>query len=105
MITNWVAQAAIDGGKPLPGKEGLNSAERQELTLLLRELCQVQMERDIFAKATAWFAAKGERTSTTSSNSEREPCRRFDRDDVPRVEGLAERLLCVARSRPIAPVD
>ena len=68
-ITNWIAQAAIDAGKPLPGKEGLSSAERQELTRLRRELRQVQMERDILAKATAWFAAKGEKTSTTSSNS------------------------------------
>ena len=68
-ITNWVAQAAIDAGKPLPGKEGLTSGEREELTRLRRELRRVQMERDILAKATAWFAAKGERTSTTSSNS------------------------------------
>ncbi len=68
-ITNWIAQAAIDAGKPLPGKEGLTSAERQELTHLRRELRRVQQERDILAKATAWFAAKGERTSTTSSNS------------------------------------
>ena len=68
-ITNWIAQAAIDAGRPLPGKEGLTSAERQELTRLRRELRQVQMERDILAKATAWFAAKGEKTFTTSSNS------------------------------------
>ena len=36
---------------------------------LRRRLKQVQMERDILAKATAWFAGKSERTSTTSSNS------------------------------------
>jgi transposase len=29
-ITNWVCQAAIDSGKPLPGKEGLTTAEREE---------------------------------------------------------------------------
>ena len=68
-VTNWIAQAAIDGGKPLPGKDGLTSAEREELTRLRRENRRLQMERDILAKATAWFAAKGERTSTTSSNS------------------------------------
>jgi transposase len=68
-ITNWIAQAAIDAGKPLPGKDGLSSAEREELTRLRRENRRLQMERDILAKATAWFAAKGERTSTTSSNS------------------------------------
>ena len=68
-ITNWIAQAAIDAGTPLPGREGLTSAERQELTHLRRELRRVQQERDILAKATAWFAARGEKTSTTSSNS------------------------------------
>ena len=68
-ISNWVAQAAIDRGKPLPGKDGLSSAEREELTRLRRENRRLQMERDILAKATAWFAAKGEKTSTPSSNS------------------------------------
>lgn len=32
-------------------------------------LRQVQMERDILAKATAWFAGKSEKTSTPSTNS------------------------------------
>jgi transposase len=68
-IINWVAQAAIDAGKPLPGKDGLSTAEREELSRLRRQVRQLQMERDILAKATAWFAAKGERTSMTSSNS------------------------------------
>ena len=68
-IINWVAQAAIDAGKPLPGKDGLSTTEREELSRLRRQVRQLQMERDILAKATAWFAAKGERTSTTSSNS------------------------------------
>jgi transposase len=68
-IRNWVAQAAIDSGKPLPGKEGLTSAEREELTRLRRQVRQLQTERDILAKATAWFAARGEKTSNPSSNS------------------------------------
>ena len=56
-VRNWVAQAAIDKGKPPPGKEGaLTSAEREELTRLRRQVRQLQMERDILAKATAWFA-------------------------------------------------
>lgn len=33
-ITNRVAQTAIDSGKPLPGKEGLTTAEREELVRL-----------------------------------------------------------------------
>ena len=52
-ITNWVAQDAIDRGKPLPGKDGLSSAEREELSLLRRENRQLKVERDILAKATA----------------------------------------------------
>lgn len=68
-ITNWVGQAAINSGKPLPGKEGLTTAEREELVRLRRQLRQVQQERDILAKATAWFAVKGDKTSIGSSNS------------------------------------
>ena len=47
----------------------LNAAERQELVELRRKLRQVQMERDILAKATAWFAGKSEKTSMTSTGS------------------------------------
>ena len=68
-IANWVAQAARDDGKPLPGKEGLSSTEREELARLRRQLRQVQMEREILAKATAWFAAKSDKTFIASSDS------------------------------------
>lgn len=68
-VTNWVAQAAIDAGQPLPGKDGLSSAERGELMRLRRENRRLQQERDILAKATAWFAAKGDKTFTPSSSS------------------------------------
>jgi transposase len=64
-VRNWVAQSAIDDGKPLPRKEGLTSAEREELARLRRQVRQLQMERDILAKATAWFAGK----NGSSSNS------------------------------------
>ena len=49
-ITNWIAQAAIVAGKPSPGKDGLSSAEREELTRLRREDRRLQMERNILAK-------------------------------------------------------
>ena len=42
----------------------LNAAERQELIELRGKLRQVQQERDILAKATAWFAGKSEQTPT-----------------------------------------
>lgn len=67
-MTNWVGQAAIDEDKPLPGKEGLTTAEREELVRLRRPARQVQMERAILAKATAWFASRSAVTFTTSSD-------------------------------------
>ena len=47
----------------------LNVAEQQELLELRRKLRQVQMERDILAKATARFAGKSARASTASTSS------------------------------------
>jgi transposase len=64
-IRNWVAQSAIDKRKPGAPKQGLTSAEREELARLRRQVRQLQMERDILAKATAWFAGK----NGTSSSS------------------------------------
>jgi len=64
----WIAQDGRDSGKPLPGKEGLTTAEREELVRLRRRLRQVEQERDILAKATAWFAGKSEKTSMPSTN-------------------------------------
>jgi transposase len=68
-ISNWIAQDGRDRGKPLPGKEGLTSAEREELARLRRQVRQLQTERDILAKATAWFAGRSEKTFTPSTNS------------------------------------
>ena len=68
-VTNWVAQAAIDEGKPLPGKNGLTTSEREELNRLRRENRQLRQERDNLSKAAAWFANKGDKASTPSSNS------------------------------------
>lgn len=65
-ITNCVGQAAIDDGKPLPGKEGLTTAN---CCACAGQLRQVQTERDILAKATAWFAGRSDATSTKSSDS------------------------------------
>ena len=71
-IRIWVQRA--DGDTPpaisRAGEQtSLSAVERHELVELRRRLKQVQMERDILAKATAWFAVKSERTATTSSNS------------------------------------
>lgn len=68
-IANWVAQSAIDRGKPLPGKDGLTTAEREELSRLRRENRQLKIEREILSKATAWFAGRADKTFTPSSSS------------------------------------
>ena len=52
-IRNWVAQADRDEGRR---EDGLTTEEREELRRLRRELRQVKVEREILAKATAWFA-------------------------------------------------
>lgn len=51
-IANWVAQEAINRRKPLPGKDGMSSAEREALNRLRRENRQLKTERDILAMAT-----------------------------------------------------
>ena len=52
-IRNWVRQADRDEGRR---EDGLTSLELQELRRLRREVRQLREERDILAKATAWFA-------------------------------------------------
>ena len=53
-VRNWFKQAEIDAGRGVPG--ALTTAEREELQRLRRENRQLQMERDILKKATAFFA-------------------------------------------------
>lgn len=68
-ITAWVARAAADSGKPSrSGKDVLSSVEREELARLRRPVRQLEQERDILAKATAWFATKDGKTSIGSTN-------------------------------------
>ena len=53
-IWNWVRQAERDAGTRRDG--GMATAEREELTKLRRENHRLRQERDILAKAAAWFA-------------------------------------------------
>lgn len=66
-VASWVSRAAADAGQPLPGKDVLTTVEREELMRLRRENRRLQTERDILAKATAWFAGQGEKTFTPST--------------------------------------
>jgi transposase len=68
-VHTWVARAQADRRRPSRNRELPSTPEREELARLRRENRQLKMERDILAKATAWFAVKGEKTSTGSTNS------------------------------------
>jgi len=65
-IWNWVRQADRDEGR---SQSGLSSVEREELSRLRRENRQLRQERDILAKAAAWFARKTDVTASGSSSS------------------------------------
>ena len=56
-IRVWVAQADRDAGRR---SDGLTTEEREELKRLRREVKQLKLEREILAKATAWFARETE---------------------------------------------
>jgi transposase len=65
-IRNWLAQADANEGKR---KDLLSSAEREELVRLRRENRQLKTEREILAKATAWFAREADTKPKKSSDS------------------------------------
>ena len=52
-IRNWVKQADRDEGRR---HDGLTTDERHELARLRRENQRLRLEREILAKAAAWFA-------------------------------------------------
>ena len=65
-IRNWAAQADRDEGRR---DGGLSSKEREELRALRRENRQLRQEREILAKAAAWFAREADTKPSGSSNS------------------------------------
>ena len=66
-IWNWVRQAdRNEGGRR---DDALPLAEREELSRLRRENRQLRQERDILAKAAAWFARETGTIPSGSSSS------------------------------------
>ena len=65
-IRNGIVQAHLDEGLRT---DGLTTDEREELRRLRKENRQLQQERDILAKATAWFARETDVIPPRSSPS------------------------------------
>ena len=65
-IRNWVRQADLDEGRR---SDGLTTAEKEELRRLRRENRQLRIEREILAKAAAWFARETESIPSKGSSS------------------------------------
>jgi transposase len=65
-ISNWLKQPDLDDGRR---QDGLTTAERQELPRMRRENKQLRLEREILAKAAAWFVRETGSIPPESSNS------------------------------------
>ena len=64
-IHGWIKQADRDGGRRT---DDVSSEERDELRRLRRENRQLRQERDILAKAAAWFAQSDAMSSRSTSS-------------------------------------
>ena len=65
-IRNWVNQADRDNGRR---SDGLTTQDKEELQRLRRENKQLRVEREILAKAAAWFARETDAVPPKSSHS------------------------------------
>ena len=65
-IRQWVKPAALDEGLR---SDGLTTAEREELNRRRREIRVLREEREILAKAAAWFAQETGATPSRRSHS------------------------------------
>ena len=65
-IRQWIKQAGLDEGLR---SDGLTTTEREELNRLRHEIRVLREEREILAKAAAWFAQETGATPSRRSHS------------------------------------
>ena len=65
-IRQWIKLAGLDEGLR---SDGLTTTEREELNRLRREIRVLREEREILAKAAAWFAQETGATPSRRSHS------------------------------------
>jgi len=65
-ILKWIRQADRDEGLTA---NGLSTQEREDLKRLRRENRQLRLEREILAKAAAWFARETDSAKPKSTDS------------------------------------
>ena len=65
-VRNWVYQAGLDEGLR---NDGFTSDEKTELRRLRREIRRLRTEREILAKAAAWFTRETDSIPPISSSS------------------------------------
>ena len=65
-IRNWIKQDELDRSQR---QDGLTSEEKAELVRLRKENKQLKLEREILAKAAAWFARETDSIPPRSSSS------------------------------------
>ena len=92
-VRRWLKQAERDASSR---QDGLSTPDRKELAQLRRDNRRLRMEREILAKAAAWFAGRPIRFHPDLRIRKSEPGALSDRVPVPGAGSLDQRVLRVA---------
>jgi transposase len=65
-IRNWLKQDDLDGGRR---SDGLTTVDHEEVVRLRKRVRQLEIEREVLSKATAWFARETDVVPSKSTDS------------------------------------